>query len=513
MAAVDEGAGDQGLLLLTAYPNVGGLHGEVEVALCVEEGLRGAREAVARAVFGGVEAASVRLFSASGGGEVTTWAELQHEVARGGVVASAGSLPFREAVREPPAETVASRAKRRYDDALVGGQVPRVDAADPELPALLRCSVPLVVTGSGLTGAAPERWTFDYLERHLRDVDNFFVLCARPASRGRFPYYDMGEGKNPCNYEVNPIQRVEMRFPDFRRKAMESLRCKRAGKPSEAFYLQNTLLHRDESEEGPPRPVGSFGSACGKQVGADIANFRWSWLKEMMGGRNAQMCQLFCGVVGGFSPCHYDPQDNLFAQVRGYKRVLLFHPRHWPRLYPWPVHHPQDRQSRVNFEDPDLASFPRFSELRGCGLEAVLGPGEALRIPPCWWHHIEMLPSPPDGEVVSINFWYPPPPWFYGDPKAGQMTWDKPLFGAKRVLFQRCIEDFIAQSASPAEIPEVLSMCGGRSQLPPPGGRLLEVVHSARDFVATVFPDPADQRTVWAEVLEGRFLGLVPRAG
>ncbi|CAK0868843.1 unnamed protein product [Prorocentrum cordatum] len=323
----------------------------------------------------------------------------------------------------------------------------------------------------------------------------------------------MGPGKNPCNYEVNPIKRVEMRFPDFRRRAMDSLRCERAGEPSEAFYLQNTLLHREESEEGPPRPVGSFGTACGQQVGADIANFRWSWLKQMMGGRNAQMCQLFCGVAGGFSPCHYDPQDNLFAQVRGYKRVLLFHPRHWPRLYPWPVHHPQDRQSRVDFEGPDLASFPRFSELRGCGLEAVLGPGDALRIPPCWWHHVEMLPSPPDGEVVSINFWYPPPSWFYGDLAAGDMAWDKPLFGAKRVLFQRCIEDFIAQAASPAEVPEVLSMCGEQSRLPPPGSHLAEVVQDARAFVATVFPDPAEQRAVWAEVLQGRFLGLAPRGG
>ncbi|CAK9012235.1 unnamed protein product [Durusdinium trenchii] len=51
-----------------------------------------------------------------------------------------------------------------------------------------------------------------------------------------------------------------------------------------------------------------------------------------------------------------------------------------------------------------------------------------------------MMPSP-KGEVVSFNFWYPPPTWFHGDLAKGQITWDRPLFGVRRVLYQRCVED------------------------------------------------------------------------
>ena len=28
-------------------------------------------------------------------------------------------------------------------------------------------------------------------------------------------------------------------------------------------------------------------------------------------------------------------------------------------------------------------------------------------------------------EVVSFNFWYPPPTWFQGDLAKGQITWDR----------------------------------------------------------------------------------------
>ena len=42
---------------------------------------------------------------------------------------------------------------------------------------------------------------------------------------------------------------------------------------------------------------------------------------------------------------------------------------------------------QVDFENPDLSKFPRFSEIRG--MEVFLEPDEVLYIPNYWWHYIE----------------------------------------------------------------------------------------------------------------------------
>ena len=39
------------------------------------------------------------------------------------------------------------------------------------------------------------------------------------------------------------------------------------GLRGDLYYLQNTLLHREVHEEGPPKPVGRFGQRCGAKVG------------------------------------------------------------------------------------------------------------------------------------------------------------------------------------------------------------------------------------------------------
>ena len=40
-------------------------------------------------------------------------------------------------------------------------------------------------------------------------------------------------------------------------------------------------------------------------------------------------------------------------------------PDHFRNLYPYPVHHGCDRQSQVDFENPDYSRFPLFREVRG----------------------------------------------------------------------------------------------------------------------------------------------------
>jgi len=121
---------------------------------------------------------------------------------------------------------------------------------------------------------------------------------------------------------------------------------------------------------------------------------------------------LLCGSKGAVTPCHYDEQENLFAQLSGRKRVRLFSPEDWARLYPYPMGHPFDRQCRVTLpaavgakvlDTPEeSARFPAFSLGDGPSeMYADLGPGEMVFIPQYWFHQMEALE-----DNVSLSWWF-----------------------------------------------------------------------------------------------------------
>ncbi|CAK0827075.1 unnamed protein product [Prorocentrum cordatum] len=55
---------------------------------------------------------------------------------------------------------------------------------------------------------------------------------------------------------------------------------------------------------------------------------------------------------GAYSRLHYDQNANLYLQVRGAKRWLIFPPECGPMLYPYPKGHPLDRKARLDPEEP-----------------------------------------------------------------------------------------------------------------------------------------------------------------
>ncbi|MDZ8237946.1 MAG: cupin-like domain-containing protein [Nostoc sp. ChiQUE01a] len=97
---------------------------------------------------------------------------------------------------------------------------------------------------------------------------------------------------------------------------------------------------------------------------------------------------------------HFDPLHNIFAQIRGRKRILLYPPSDYLSFYP-----PLDGTSGVGFNskvNPDLSNlelFPKFP--RQDKIEITLQPGEILYIPPFWWHHLTAV-----DENISLSFWY-----------------------------------------------------------------------------------------------------------
>ena len=101
------------------------------------------------------------------------------------------------------------------------------------------------------------------------------------------------------------------------------------------------------------------------------------------------------------TPLHFDFTENLFAQVHGSKRFILFSPQDTDSLYPFSLAAAMPHLSHVDASAPDLARFPAFA--KAMALEADLQAGDVLYLPPFWWHQV-IAPA----FSISVNFWWKP---------------------------------------------------------------------------------------------------------
>ena len=103
-------------------------------------------------------------------------------------------------------------------------------------------------------------------------------------------------------------------------------------------------------------------------------------------------------------PAHFDDANNIACVVAGRRRFTLFPPEQIANLYIGPVDFAPTGApiSMVDFAAPDLERFPRFAEARAQAVSAELGPGDAIFIPPLWWHHVQSL----ERLNMLVNYWW-----------------------------------------------------------------------------------------------------------
>ena len=104
------------------------------------------------------------------------------------------------------------------------------------------------------------------------------------------------------------------------------------------------------------------------------------------------------------TPTHLDEWNNVGCVVGGRRRFTLFPPEQLVNLYIGPLDFAPTGapMSLVSLHEPDFARFPRFREALAAAVSADLGPGDALYIPPLWWHHVESLES----FNLLVNYWW-----------------------------------------------------------------------------------------------------------
>lgn len=112
---------------------------------------------------------------------------------------------------------------------------------------------------------------------------------------------------------------------------------------------------------------------------------------------------------------HNDSQTNIACVVAGRRRFVIFPPGVFRDLYLGPSDNtPAGRTiSMVDVLDPDFEAHPRFKRALDHAMVADLEPGDALYMPPLWWHHVDGL-APFN---ILINYWWRLPPPVYGLPE------------------------------------------------------------------------------------------------
>ena len=101
---------------------------------------------------------------------------------------------------------------------------------------------------------------------------------------------------------------------------------------------------------------------------------------------------------------HYDRPHNRACVVSGRREFLMFPTEQIRNLYVGPVDFTIAGQaiSLVDCEAPDFERHPRFRAALEAAELAILEPGDALYIPPLWWHYV----ASPGPMGAQVNFWW-----------------------------------------------------------------------------------------------------------
>lgn len=122
------------------------------------------------------------------------------------------------------------------------------------------------------------------------------------------------------------------------------------------------------------------------------------------------------GANGSVSRLHMDDMDNVYALVKGHKRIQLFSPADTWNLYPYgsleqvtpngkiefSSREYMDRFSQIDMREPvDYDKYPRFANATRYVID--MKAGELLFIPARWFHCVQSF-----GTHLAVNFWFAP---------------------------------------------------------------------------------------------------------
>lgn len=253
----------------------------------------------------------------------------------------------------------------------------------------IRRGEPVVLIECPICYPSAKNWTLEHLANIIHPD---FPCDVFESESKRFTYWD--KSKNISGYTFKePTTKTTMSMQAY------------------STYTQNINIGTSKHKYLQQALVAEMG----EEILSEYKKFslQHAVLFKQMGGWDEMTSNLLlCGNLGFISSLHFDEQENLFAQLTGHKRVRIFAPHNWHRLYLYPNGHPCDRHAQLQLpavpgstvldSEADLLRFPEFAAIDGEEMFTDLGPGEVLYIPQFWFHQMEGLS---DGNV-SLSWWF-----------------------------------------------------------------------------------------------------------
>lgn len=247
-------------------------------------------------------------------------------------------------------------------------EVVELEAPPADAAAFLRDfvhpGVPFVLRGHARAAgwAAPEKWT----DAYLRETVGHLPMPLR-TSKFNDGTYHYAHGLSAA--EVRPVS-------DFIDRVNSS--------EASRYYLAQGDL---------------FGGRAPGRMAAlldDLVVPPWAAALDL------KHIQLWFGAATIRNPAHYDANENVLVMIAGKKSLTLFPPG--ARNFLEPRMHSEYSAPLTQMVDIDAVNdtqWPCFRLAREMSTTVVLEAGDALYIPPYWWHQVVS-----EGRSLAVNFWY-----------------------------------------------------------------------------------------------------------
>ena len=123
--------------------------------------------------------------------------------------------------------------------------------------------------------------------------------------------------------------------PRIKPKAKAATAASEASSNGKSASALKTPSDGDDASYSPSRQsllATTLYAGIGRQIKKDFGRFHWASPGHAGASpsvRRPPTNMLLIGERGNITPCHYDEQQNMFAQVRGRKRIVLYSPKYW----------------------------------------------------------------------------------------------------------------------------------------------------------------------------------------